>query len=271
MVTTNPETTPDSIEWVPLAAIRTDHRVNTRTFDPNWVEKKLREGFDPNKVGVPIVSDRGDETYVWIDGQNRGELMRRAGWSDQKIQCRAFRGLTRAEEAELFLGHNDNRQVKPLAKFLARVTAGNTDAVAINRIAKKLGWKIEERNSSKSITAVVSLDKVYQSDKQADGSPGPALELTLRVVTEAWGYKSEAVDGRIIAGIGAVFNRFGDSVDLAVLVKKLAEYPAGPSGVLGKARGMQQFQGGTVGHCVAEVVVTAYNARRRTNVLPDWR
>jgi len=34
---------------------------------------------------------------------------------------------------------------------------------------------------------------------------------------------------------------------------------------------MQQFQGGTVVHCVAEVIVTAYNARRRTNVLPDWR
>jgi len=271
MVTTDPQSTPDSIEWIPLAAIHTDHRVNTRTYDPNWVEKKLKEGFDPNKIGVPIVSDRGNDTYVWIDGQNRGELMRRAGWGDQKIQCRVFRGLVEAQEAELFLGHNDNRQVKPLFKFIARVTAGDPDAVAINRIVENHGWKIEERSNSKSITAVVALDKVYQSDKQADGSPGHALELTLRVVTEAWGYKSEAVDGRILAGIGAIFNRFGDSVDRAALVKKLAEYPAGASGVLGKARGMQQFQGGTVVHCVAEVIVTAYNARRRTNVLPDWR
>lgn len=271
MVTTDPQSNPESIEWVALSAIHTDHRVNTRTFDPNWVERKLREGFDPNGLGVPIVSHRGEGSYVWLDGQNRGELMRRAGWGDQKIQCRVFYGLTLAQEASLFLVHNDNRQVKPLYKFLARVTAGEPDAVAINRIANSHGWKIGETSSEKGITAVVALDKVFQSDKNPDGGKGNVLELTLRAVTEAWGYKSEAVDGRILVGIGALFNRFGDAIDRAALVKKLAEFPAGASGVLGKARGLQQFQGGTVSHCVAEVIVVAYNSRRRTNTLPDWR
>ena len=261
----------ESIEWVPLSAIGTDRTVNTRSYDAIWVEKKLAEGFDPNGIGVPIVSHRDNDTYVWLDGQNRGELMRRAGWGDQKIQCRVFHGLNPAQEAALFLVHNDNRRVQPIYKFLARVTAGEPNAVAITRIAERVGWKISEQNGEGRIAAVAVLDKVFLMDKKNDMPGGDVLELALRVITQAWGYKAEAVDGRIIQGMGALFNRFGDSIDRAVLVKKLAEFPAGASGVLGKARGMHGFQGGTVAHCVAEVVVNLYNARRRTNVLPDWR
>lgn len=271
MVSAELPATGESIEWVALSAIGTDRRVNTRTFDPIWVDKKLAEGFDPDGIGVPIVSRRDDGTFVWLDGQNRGELMRRAGWGDQKIQCRVFNGLTRAQEASLFLIHNDNRRVMPIYKFLARVTAGDPNAVAIVRIAKRVGWKVSDQGGDGAIAAVVALEKVFQMDQKDDHPGGDVLEIVLRTVTEAWGFKSEAADGRILQGLGALFNRFGDSVNRAVLVQKLAAFPAGPSGVLGKARGMQQFQGGTVAHCVAETVVNAYNARRRTNVLPDWR
>lgn len=260
----------ESIEWIPVSAITTDHRVNTRPVDFAWVEKKTAEGFDPNKLGVPIVSRRTDGTYVWLDGQHRGELMRRSGWADQKIQCRVFAGLTLAQEAELFLGHNDNRQVKPLHKFLARVTAGDPDAVAITRIAENRGWKVQESGAANGISAVKALESVYLLDKD-DLHPGALLQVTLTVVTEAWGYRNEAVDSRILQGVGALFNRFGDLIEKAALVKKLAEYPAGASGVIGNARGLKQFQGGTVVHCVAETIHGAYNARRRKNLLPDWR
>lgn len=271
MVSAELPATGESIEWVSLPSIGTDRRVNTRLFDPAWVDKKLAEGFNPDGIGIPIVSRRGDGTYIWIDGQNRGELMRQAGWGDQKIQCRVFFGLTLAQEAVLFLVHNDNRPVRPINKFLARVTAEDPTAVAIVRIAKRVGWKVGEAGAEKVIPAAVALEKVYRMDQTEEHPGGDILELTLRVVTEAWGYKSEAADGRILQGVGALLHRFGDAVNRQTLVKKLAEFPAGPSGVIGKARGMQSFQGGTVPHCVAEVIVNAYNARRRTNVLPDWR
>jgi hypothetical protein len=271
MVSAELPTTGEVIEWVALSAIGTDRRVNTRTFDPAWVDRKLSEGFKPEGIGVPIISRRENGTYVWLDGQNRGELMRRAGWGDQKIQCRMFYGLTLAQEAALFLVHNDNRTVMPIHKFLARVTAEDPTAVAIARLAKRVGWDVSDRGGDGAVAAVVALEKVFLMDQKDDHPGGDVLETVLRTVTEAWGFKSEAADGRILQGLGALFNRFGESVNRSVLVKKLAEFPAGPSGVLGKARGMQQFQGGTVVHCVAEVVVTVYNARRRSNVLPDWR
>jgi hypothetical protein len=261
----------ESIEWVSISSISTDRRVNTRPVDVAWVDQKLAKGFNPDGIGIPIVSHRDNGTYIWLDGQNRGELMRRAGWGDQKIQCRVFYGLTLAQEAQLFLVHNDNRRVTALSKFLARVTAEDTTAVTIVQVASRVGWKVGEAGADGVISAVAALEKVFRMDQKEEHPGGDILELTLRVVTEAWGYKSDAVDGRILYGIGALLNRFGDSVNRAALIKKLAEFPAGPSGVLGKARGMQSFQGGTVVHCVAEVIVNAYNARRRTNVLPDWR
>lgn len=258
----------NSVEWIPVCDISTDRRVNTRPVDTAWVDARIREGFDPDRLGVPTVSKRKDGTHIWLDGQNRGALIRAAGWGNQKIQCRVFHGLTVEEEAQLFLGLNDNRQVMPVYKFLARVTSGEQHAVAINAMVVAAGWRISDSNSGKAITAVRALESVYRATPDRLGR---ALVPTLRCATEAWGYKAEAVSGSVIQGIGAVFVRFGEQIDLPSLVKKLSEFPNGASGLLGNARGIRQFQGGTVANCVAQTVVTAYNTRRRSGALPDWR
>lgn len=262
-----------SVEWIPLADVHTDPRVNTRPVDNGWVDRKLSEGFDPDKLGVPIISARPDGTYVWLDGQNRGSLTRRAGWGDQKIQARVFRGLTVAQEAELFLGHNDNRQVKPVYKFLAKVTAGDPDAVAINQVVNELGWKISDYVADRHVTAVRSLEKIHAGDKRSDSDMDGinTVRQTLRVTTEAWGYKAEAATGQLLQGIGMVFSRYGDAIDTSALVKKLSSYPGGAAGVLGDARGLQQYHGGTVAHCISETVVRLYNKNRRAGALPEWR
>ena len=262
-----------TIEWLPVSSVGRDPRINTRPVDSAWVEKRLREGFDPSLLGVPDVSRRSSGEQVWLDGQNRADLIRKAGWVDQKIECKVFTGLTLAQEAQLFLGLNDNRQVKSIYKFLARVTAGEPVAVGITAIAQAAGWTIADTSAEKHITAVRSLERIFHGDQGRDATmqPGRALQLTLRVVSEAWGYRSEAVNGDVLLGIGAVFNRFGNVIDLPALVKKLAELPAGPSGLLGKARSVRDFKGGTVAHGVSEIVVMAYNTRRRNGSLPDWR
>lgn len=267
-----PEGVTQTVEWVSLTSITTDQAVNTRPVDFAWVQRHVPD-FDPAKLGIPIVSARSDGNYVWLDGQNRGELMRQAGWGDQKIECRVFRGLNVAQEAELFLGHNDNRQVKPVYKFLARVTSGEPVAVAINEIVTAHGWRIHDQSISGAITAVRSLEKIYTGSRHtnADLPAGLALAWTLGTVTSAWGHKAEAANGEVLFGIGSVFGRYGEDVDRPVLVKKLTGYQAGPLGLLGDARGLRQFQGGTVANSVSEVVVRLYNRNRRVRTLPDWR
>lgn len=268
---TAPDTTTGSIEWVPISKVRTDHEVNTRPIDFNWVDRHVST-FDPDKLGVPILSARDDGTYVVLDGQNRLEVCRRVGWGDQMIECRVFRGLTKAQEAVLFLGHNDSRQVGTFHKFAARITAGEPDAVYIAAIVQRAGWELSFTASEKKIAAVGALEAVWKSGRpDATGWRGAVLESTLGVVTEAWGYSSDAVNGHILRGVGAVIARHADILDKPALARKLAQHRGGALGVLSDARGLNGYAGGTVAACVAETVVRIYNSHRRAGALPAWR
>lgn len=267
----SPDATRSGIDWVPISKIRTDHAVNTRPIDFAWVDHRVA-AFDPDKLGVPIVSARPDGTYACLDGQNRIELCRRVGWGDQKIQCRVFTGLTTAEEAVLFLGHNDNRQVGTFHKFVARITAGDPDAVAIAAVVTKAGWELSYFVGDKKIAAVAALEAIWKASKpDAGGYRGGPLTTTLAIATEAWGYSADAANGQVLRGIGLVVNRFGPILDTAGLVRKLAGHRNGALGILADARGLHSYAGGTVAACVAETIVRIYNTHRRTGALPPWR
>ncbi|ACU71939.1 hypothetical protein Caci_3030 [Catenulispora acidiphila DSM 44928] len=260
-----------TIDWVPINKIHTDHDVNTRPVDFTWVDKRVNT-FDADKLGVPIVSARANGTFACLDGQNRIELCRRVGWGDQKIECRIFTGLTKAEEATLFLGHNDNRQVGSFHKFAARITAGDSDAVAINNIVTKAGWELSYFVADKRIAAVAALEAIWKaSPLDETGYRGATLEATLAIATEAWGHSADAANGQILRGIGGVINRHSNIIDTAGLVRKLAQHRGGAMGLLADARGLHNFAGGTVGSCVAECIVRLYNSHRRTGALPPWR
>jgi len=271
----SPDTAPDqhasSIEWVALKDVFTDHDVNTRPIDYPWVEARV-EKFDPDKLGVPVVSKRDDGRYACLDGQNRIELCRRAGFGDSKIECQVFHGLTTAQEAALFLGRNDSRQVGTFHKFAARITAGDPDAVHIAALVQRVGWELSFSVGDKRIAAVGALEAVWKSGQLDEtGWRGANLEATLKVLTEAWGYSADAANGHLIRGVGAVIARHGEVLDKRALVHKLAQYRGGALGVLSDARGLNAYTTGTVAACVAETVVRIYNAHRKTNVLPPWR
>jgi hypothetical protein len=268
---TTADTAAGNIEWVPISKIRTDHEVNTRPIDFGWVDKHVNS-FDPDKLGVPIVSARDDGTFVCIDGQNRLEICRRVGWGDQDIQCRVFRGLTKAQEATLFLGHNDSRQVGTFHRFAARITAGDPDAIYIAAIVQRAGWELSFTASEKKIAAVGALEAVWKSGRPDEtGWRGHILEATLGVVTEAWGYSADAVNGQILRGVGAVVARHAEILDKPALARKLTQHRNGALGVLSDAHGLHGYAGGTVAACVAETVVRIYNSHRKGTALPPWR
>jgi hypothetical protein len=254
------------VEWVRVSDIHTDPRVNTRPVDEAWVASK-KDTFDPFKLGLPLVSRRDDNTYVCLDGQNRVALLRAVGWGDQCIQCQVMTGLTVPQEADLFLGHNDRRDVKKVYKFLAEVTAQKDDSVEMNRIVRGAGWRVGQIASGTTISAVAALERIYQADLREKYA---TLARTLYVVTEAWGRRPEAVRGQVLLGIAGVLRRYRDQIDVALLVKKLSTSP-GPDSVYGMGRNVKDMRGGTVASGVSEVVVSLYNKGRRVNLLNDWR
>lgn len=269
----SPEHTPDTpsseIDWVSLNRIRTDHDVNTRYVDQNWVDARVPK-FDPDKLGTPVLSARPDGTFVVLDGQNRVELCRRVGWGDQKILCKVFTGLDKRQEAELFLGHNDARPVQAFAKFMARITAGESDAVAIAGIVAKSGWELYPAAADKKIAAVAALEKIWKTTPPNDaGWRGTTLTAVLAMATEAWGYQRDAANGHVLQGLGLVINRFGNVLETVPLTRKLSARR--PIDVLADARGRHSYNGGVLAACVAESVVHLYNTHRRQGALPPWR
>lgn len=245
-------------------SVITDPKVNTRPIDRSWVSRKLRGGYDEDRVGVPTVSVRPDGTIVWLDGQNRGELCRRAGVGHKKIHMKAFRGLTLAEEAELFLGLNDNRRVAPIYKFLAEVTAGRPEALEITTISAEMGWSVSDGGAT-SIHAVSALSQIYHSSSR----PGATLRQTLSIVTTAWGHTQDAVNANILQGLASVLND-SPTINVPSLAKKLANYDGGAASLLGKGRGFRTATGCTVTQGVDQVIRTVYNTGRRSGRLRTW-
>ncbi|WP_148283130.1 MULTISPECIES: DUF6551 family protein [Kitasatospora] len=255
-----------TIEELAPSAITTDPQVNTRPVDKTWVVRKLREGFDVKRLGVPTVSARIDGTYIWVDGQNRGALCKAADRADIKIGMKVFHGLTISEEAELFLGLNDNRRVQPIYKFLAEVTAGREEAMAIVKIAGDAGWKIADGTGAKTIHAVAAMTAIYRA---VPGNPGDLLRRCLSIVTRAWGHIPDAVNAHILQGLESVLRTCPD-LDEAVLVKKLAGHAGGPVSLLGKGRGFREATSCTVVQGVDQVIRLTYNTGRRSGKLPTW-
>ncbi|MFJ2113109.1 MULTISPECIES: DUF6551 family protein [unclassified Streptomyces] len=250
------------IESLAPNQVTTDPDVNTRPVDRAWVARKLREGFDVKRLGVPQVSARADGTYVWLDGQNRGALCGAAERGEIKIKVKVFRGLSKAEEAELFLGLNDNRRVQPIYKFIAEVTAGRSEALEITRIASAVGWKISDGGG---ISAVAALRAVYRLSPE----PGVTLKSVLEIASEAWGRTAESVNAYVILGIAAVLTEC-PYLNRNVLVKKLAKFPGGPSSLVGKGKGFREATGSTVAQGIDQVIRQTYNAGRRGGKLPTW-
>ncbi|MFD4536260.1 DUF6551 family protein [Kitasatospora sp. NPDC058397] len=253
------------IEMIAPENVTADSRVNTRPVDKTWVQRKHREGYDEKRIGVPTVSARSDGTYVWLDGQNRGALCVMAGRGGEKIAMKAFRGLSLAEEAELFLGLNDNRRVAPIYKFAAEVTACHPEAVSISRIVAEFGWAVSDAGNPNNIAAVAALSSIYRSTTPT----GKTLRLALSVLTQAWGHTQEAVTAPLMLGLASVLNEC-PNLNAASLIKKLSVYDGGPSSLLGKGRGFRSATGCTVPQGVDQVIRMVYNNGRRAGRLNTW-
>lgn len=253
------------IEMVAPQDVTTDARVNTRPVDRSWVARKLRDGFDPERIGVPTVSARADGSFVWLDGQNRGALCMAADQGAVKITTMVHRGLTLSQEAKLFLGLNDNRRVAPIYKFLAQVTAGLPEALEITRIAADSGWSVSDAGGPSNIAAVAALTSIYRSSDPS----GTTLETVLYIVSEAWGHTADSVNSHILMGLASVLN---DSPHLvpATMIKKLAQHDGGPTSILGKGRGFRSATGCTVTQGVDQVIRATYNNGRRSGRLLTW-
>lgn len=242
-----------------------------RTVDPNWVAIQLKEGFDPTGLGAITVSARKDGTYAVIDGQHRVELCKRADYQ-QPLDCMIWKGLTQAQEAAMFLKLNKRRGVQPIARFLVRVKAGEETSVILTGLLAKYGWRVQATKSKGAFSAVSSFEHVYEGWGKVPAKNLGACESVISTITGAWGLEAHGTRNEIITGLGRLFIRHGNKVDISKLVSELASTEGGPQVLVGSAKSLSRVSSGTVGDAMAAILVNLHNKGRRTekHKLPSW-
>lgn len=241
-----------------------------RKLSMQWVREHTKD-FDVDQLGYIVVNRRdGGSAYV-IDGMHRVQLMREVGWGDQNIHAEIFDGLTQAEEAELFNARNDRRAVRKYDRFRISFTARDPQAVEITQIVHRVGFAISDQLLDGNIVSIDSLEKIYLGGGISTKAEGVvALRRTLEVLRDAWGKSSAAVNGDLIRSLGMVHLRYSTEIDHKGLVTKLASFTGGAPGLIGRGRSLKELRGRPLYHCIASIIVDAYNRGRRAGKIDAW-
>lgn len=254
---------------VQIAKLHVDPEAQ-RVLAPYWVKTRIPL-FDVEQLGCIVVNRRANGNLYIVDGQHRVELLRAVGWGDQEVHAEVFSNLDQAGEAELFLARNDRKAVRLIDKFRVSITAGNREAIDINKIVLAHGLMISDQAKDGHVVAVNALERVYRGAGIASPKAGPAaLSNALRTCVQAWGKQASSLNGQVVQGLGLVFLRYNSKVDQPSLIKKLSPLSGGAPGLLGRGRAIQELRGRPIHHCIASIVVDVYNKGRHANKLEAW-
>jgi hypothetical protein len=202
------------------------------------VQRKLNEGrvariadnFHESALGVLVVSARegldpatntGFTRYVVLDGQTRLEAIRKFTGSPESelpVVCQVYHGLTRAEEAEIFLTHNDRAAVRKIDLFRLALVARQPWALELDEIVSRHGFQASDSASpERRFTAISTAQRII---KLPEGMS--ALDRAFEFIARSWGYRINAASAEAVDGLALLFHRHGNDVDVVGFARKLA-------------------------------------------------
>lgn len=150
-----------------------------------WIEKR-EEKFDPALYRELEVSKRDDGTYAVIDGGGRWLLGQFVKPMLTEVYCRVHHGLTRADEAALFVKFAKQvTGLNPVNVFNAGLAAGDEEKIAIAE--QILPYKVA-RGGAGTLKSVVQLEVMH------DHSPA-LLSKTCKLIARSWGDYNNGVFG----------------------------------------------------------------------------
>jgi len=176
--------------------------------------QRIAENFDPNKVGVLVVSRRGKNSYAVIDGQHRLCAMRKLGIAE--TNCIVVDEMSYKQEADFFRKQTINTQ--PLGAYdlyRAGIASGDEHFLNIQAVLDKNGYKTGIKSDYQTITAVNALSRVvwiFGAD---------ALDMALQYITAAWRGDPTALRREMLAGMAEFAHRFGSLVTPEMFGRKV--------------------------------------------------
>lgn len=257
-------------ELIPVSDLDVDRAVQRTQMDVRKVERIVRN-YNPAALGVITVSERGPVNMVIIDGMHRTEATRRVTDGQGRMLSHVFKGLTIAEEAQMFLDLNAGTQPSLVDKFRVRLTAEDPIAKGINDLVHAFGWVIAPTMGTGSIQCVGTVEKIYVRSLAGAFEPN-LLHFAIMTISRAWGKNSKAPQANIMEGLALFAEEYGQVVQVDTFIRKLANYPGGPEGLITDGRQIAAMKRRRVPLGVAERLVDEYNVGSgRRKLLAPWR
>ena len=262
--------------FIPLDKLFIDAPARQRKLRRRRVEQIARE-FDVNSLQQATVSERPDGTLVLLDGQHRKAAMElrisRGLETPTELDCKVFTGLTEQEESRLFVTLNTTAAPSPLDRWFPRLAAEDDAVIAkIDEALKRWRWVIDGVSGKGHIVAVAALEQVAREGikmGQKFKMDVDLVDLTLQVITEAWGWDPAGVRGEMLRGVAAMLSEY-PTADLKRLARKLKERPGGPVSLLANAKANAAIRSLPPAMSIADLMVITYNKDNPKAKLADW-
>ena len=255
-------------ERIPVKDLEVDPEIQRFSLNLKKVER-IKRRFNKAALGVVTVSRRNRVTNILLDGWTRRQVVAELTDNQGDLLAHVFEGLTRADEAQMFLDLNAGNQPNLLEKFRARIIALDPTAVGVDTTVKMYGFQVGPQTGNSMIQCVGALERIYRRSVEAEGEPN-WLQMSLLLVTRAWGIDRFATQAVILEGMASLWSVNTDRLDIDRLVHKLSTYPGGPSGLHTDATQMAALRRGHVSMAVAELVTDEYNKGPSKKKLPNW-
>ena len=158
---------------------------------------KIVDDYDPKQLGVIVCNRRWDGTYSVVDGQHRLEAMKRKG--RKQLTAVVFE-VDAQDEGAIFNALQKNRRaVTPIESHHALVFSKDPDAMALDRITRNAGFRIQ----TDSVSCIGTLRKHIERGWALNN-----YKRALDTIRETWGVNDRnATKMEIVVGTFFFFER----------------------------------------------------------------
>lgn len=246
------------------------------------VQRKLNEGrvariaadFHEAALGVFVVSARDfldpatnstSIRNVVLDGQTRLAALRKFTGSEtttMPVVCQVYHGLTRAQEAEIFLTHNDRAAVRKIDLFRLALVARQDWAVELDSLVSKHGFVASDGAApERRFTAISTAQRILKMPEGAQ-----ALDRAFEFLARSWGYRINSASAEAVDGLGLLFLRHGTDVEIVKFANKFATTNT-PQTFKAQVVAYRATMGVSRTEAAYQYVVRVYNSGRRSRGL----